>query len=69
MRGNYIIWNTLTGIYDGAYTHLSDAMDVYKRMSREEPRGKWIVVQLTYAPIGMGLADEMFHANQGLDIL
>ena len=35
MKGNYVIWDTKTGINDGAYVSLEDAMDRYKKMSEE----------------------------------
>ena len=61
MIGNYIIWDTKTGINDGAYPNLEDAMYRYKKMSSENPNGEWVVVQLIY---GSSLSNEKFHANQ-----
>jgi hypothetical protein len=60
MKGNYVIWDTKTGINDGAYVSLEDAMYRYKKMSEETPDGAWVVVQVVY---GSHLADDKFHAN------
>ena len=64
MKGYYIIWDTVTGIYDGAYADIEDAMALYKQMVDKNPAGKWIIVQVVYSPQGQSLADEKFHANQ-----
>jgi len=61
MKGSYIIWDTKTGINDGAYPSLEDAMYRYHRMSSEHPNGEWVVVKLIY---GSHLSNEKFHANQ-----
>jgi len=60
MKGNYVIWDTKTGINDGAYVGLDDAMYRYKKMSEEKPDGAWVVVQVVH---GSHLADDKFHAN------
>jgi hypothetical protein len=60
MKGNYVIWDTKTGINDGAYLSLDDAMYRYKKMSEETPDGAWVVAQVVH---GSRLADEKFHAN------
>jgi hypothetical protein len=60
MKGNYVIWDTKTGMNDGAYVSLDDAMYRYKEMSKETPDGAWIVAQVVY---GSHLSDEKFHAN------
>jgi len=59
MKGNYVIWDTKTGINDGAYVSLETAMDRYKSMSEDTPDGDWLVVQVVH---GSRLADEKFHA-------
>ena len=62
MEGLYVIWDSKTGIYDGAYRKLEDAMDRYKDMSFEHPSG-WFVVQIV---CGEDLSDLKFHTNQFL---
>ena len=62
MTGNYIIWNTKTGIYDGAYTNLEDAKARYLAMKDDD---YWFLVQ---AIDGYRLADEKFHANALEDV-
>jgi hypothetical protein len=57
MNGNYIIWNTKTGIYDGAYTNLEDAKERYIAMQDDD---YWVLVQMID---GGKLANEKFHAN------
>jgi hypothetical protein len=63
MVGYYIVWGTQSGIYDGAYRLLDDAMDSYKRMEKEHPKDSWVVVQLIHSSGSKGLADEKFYAN------
>lgn len=60
MKDGYIIWNTTTGIYDGAYSEYGMAIDRYREMSEEDPSGEWIIVQWTY---GKKLSDAKFHAR------
>ena len=57
MTGNYIIWNTKTGIYDGAYTNLEDAKARYLAMQDDQ---YWFLVQVIHGDV---LANEKFHAN------
>lgn len=64
MKGNYVIWDTKTGINDGAYVNLETAMHRYKSMSEETP-GAWVVAQVIHGP---QLADDKFHANINFDI-
>jgi hypothetical protein len=64
MEGWYIIWDTKTGIYDGAYREKLTALDRYFTMSREDKDGKWLLVQVVHHDEGASLADEKFHANQ-----
>lgn len=64
MKGNYIVWDTATGVYDGAYVLKETAILRYEKMSKDSPRGGgWCVVQLVH-PDYTKLADEKFHANQ-----
>jgi hypothetical protein len=64
MKGNYIIWDTKTGIYDGAYVDADMALDRYFQMARENKDGKWLLVQVVHSENGTVLADEKFHARQ-----
>jgi len=64
MKGDYIIWDTKTGIYDGAYVDADMALDRYFQMARENKDGKWILVQVVHSEKGTVLADEKFHARQ-----
>jgi hypothetical protein len=57
MNGNYIIWNTKTGIYDGSYTSLEDAKERYIAMKDDD---YWFLVQVIN---GGKLANEKFHTN------
>jgi hypothetical protein len=63
MDGYYIVWDTQSGIYDGAYANLEDALESHKNRTKVSPKGSWVVVQLIYSPSGHKLADEKFHAN------
>lgn len=64
MKGYYVVWDTSTGVYDGAYAHIEEVMALHKRMVDTNPAGKWVVVQIVYSPQGQALADEKFYANQ-----
>jgi hypothetical protein len=64
MKGDYIIWDTKTGIYDGAYVNADMALDRYFQMARENKDGKWLLVQVVHPEKGVSLANEKFHANQ-----
>ena len=64
MKGDYIIWDTKTGIYDGAYVDADMALDRYFQMARENKNGKWLLVQVVHSGKGVVLADEKFHARQ-----
>jgi hypothetical protein len=64
MKGDYIIWDTKTGIYDGAYVDADTALDRYFDMSRDNRDGKWLLVQVVHPEKGVSLANEKFHANQ-----
>jgi len=61
MKGGYIIWDTKTGIYDGAYADFNMANDRYIRMKEADPSGEWVIVQWVD---GKRLANEKFHARQ-----
>ena len=58
MKGDYIIWDTKTGIYDGAYTYIDMATDRYKKTSEDNPNGEWVLVQLI---AGDKLSNKKFH--------
>jgi hypothetical protein len=60
MEGMYAVWDTKTGINDGAYSNLKEAMRRYKQMSADNMDG-WLVVQIV---CGSNLSFEKFHANQ-----
>jgi len=60
MKDGYIIWNTTTGIYDGAYADLNMATDRYIRMSEDDPSGEWVLVKWVE---GKKLSDAKFHAG------
>ena len=57
MTGNYVIWDTSTGIYDGAYTNLEDAKARYAEMKDDD---NWLLVQVLD---GKRLSSLKFHAN------
>lgn len=61
MKGGYIIWDTKTGIYDGAYAELDIAIERCIKMTEDDPNGEWVIVQWVY---GKKLANEKFHARQ-----
>lgn len=63
MSGSYVIWNTKTGVYDGAYRDKGMALERYFDMSREDRGNHWILVDIVY-PEKFQLADEKFHARQ-----
>jgi hypothetical protein len=63
MIGSYIIWDTKTGIYDGAYVDGEQAVQRFFDMNRENKDGKWVLVQVVM--VKESLADEMFHARKG----
>jgi hypothetical protein len=60
MKGSYLVWDTKTGINDGAYTNLEDAMLRYKQMSADNTN-EWLIVQVV---VGSKLSNEKFHANK-----
>jgi hypothetical protein len=64
VKGDYIIWDTKTGIYDGAYVNADMALDRYFQMARDNKDGKWLLVQVVHPEKGALLADEKFHARQ-----
>ena len=64
MNGSYIVWDTKTGVYDGAYVDKITALDRYFSMARENKDGKWLLVQVVHHNDGATLADEKFHARQ-----
>jgi hypothetical protein len=64
MKGDYIIWDTKTGIYDGAYVDADTALDRYFEMSKDNRDGKWLLVQVVHPEKGASLANEKFHAYQ-----
>jgi hypothetical protein len=64
MKGYFIIWNTKTGVYDGAYSEPDRALDRYFEMSKDNDRGYWLLVQVVHPEEGVRLADEKFHAMQ-----
>jgi hypothetical protein len=59
MSAGYIVWDTKTGINDGAYTELSDAIECYVKMKTDNPKGAWVIVQWIH---GKRLAKDKFHA-------
>jgi hypothetical protein len=59
MKDGYIVWDTATGIYDGAYATIDMAIDRYIDMSQENPDGEWVLVQLI---AGNKLSDKKYHA-------
>ena len=63
MIGSYIIWNTKTGIYDGAYVDCDKAVQRFFDMNRENKDGKWVLVQVVM--VKESLATEMFHTRKG----
>ena len=58
MKNGYIIWNTTTGVYDGAYADFDMAMDRFEEMPKLD--GDWIFVQWKF---GKRLSDNMFHVK------
>jgi hypothetical protein len=64
MKGDFIIWNTKTGVYDGAYVEPDMALDRYFQMSKDNDRGYWLLVQVVYPDENVRLADEKFHTTQ-----
>lgn len=61
MGYGYVIWDTATGIYDGAYADKEDAMERYFSMLDEDPKKGWVLVEIIY-PEHFKLRDERFHA-------
>ena len=61
MKDGYIIWDTKTGIYDGAYAELDKAIERCIKMTEDDPNGEWVIVQWVY---GKKLSKEKFHARQ-----
>jgi hypothetical protein len=62
MSYGYVIWDTETGIYDGAYSQKEMAMERYFSMLEEDPKRGWLLVEIIY-PQQFKLRDERFHAN------
>ena len=62
MSYGYVIWDTETGIYDGAYLQKEMAMERYFSMLEEDPKRGWLLVEIIY-PKQFKLRDERFHAN------
>lgn len=42
---NYLIIDLKTGFYDGAYTDLTTAIEVYKRKKESDPQAGWMLVE------------------------
>jgi len=61
MGYGYVIWDTATGIYDGAYAQKEMAMERYFSMLEEDPKRGWVLVEIIY-PEHYKLRDERFHA-------
>jgi hypothetical protein len=66
MSFGYVIWDTETGIYDGAYALKEMAMERYFSMLEEDPKRGWVLVEIIY-PQQFKLRDERFHANEKKD--
>jgi hypothetical protein len=66
MSCGYVIWDTETGIYDGAYSLKEMAMERYFAMLEEDPKRGWVLVEIIY-PQQFKLRDERFHANAKKD--
>ena len=62
MGYGYVIWDTSTGIYDGAYAEKEMAMERYFAMLEEDPKRGWVLVEIIY-PQHYRLRDERFHAR------
>ena len=60
MKGSYVVWDTKTGINDGAYNKLEDAILRYKQMSADNTN-EWLIVQVV---VGSKISYEKFHANK-----
>jgi hypothetical protein len=60
MKGSYVVWDTKTGINDGAYNNLEDAILRYKQMSADNTN-EWLIVQVV---VGSKISNEKFHANK-----
>ena len=60
LKNGYIIWNTTTGLYDGAYLDFAMAHEIYIKMSENDPSGEWVLVQWLE---GKKLSDEKFHTK------
>ena len=63
MIGSYIIWDTSTGIYDGAYLDGEQAVQKFFDINRDNKDGKWVLVQVVM--VKESLVNEMFHARKG----
>ena len=66
MGYGYVIWDTATGIYDGAYSQKEMAMERYFAMLEDDPKRGWVLVEIIY-PQQYRLRDERFHARVDKD--
>jgi hypothetical protein len=61
MEKNYVIWDSVSGAYDGAYASLNSAQASLTSMKERHPSRYWCIVQIIESPESKCLADDTFH--------
>jgi hypothetical protein len=62
MSCKFVIWDTSTGIYDGAYADKDVALERYFAMLENDPKRGWVLAEIIY-PQEFRLSDDKFHAK------
>ena len=62
MKKNYVVWDSASGAYDGAYVSLNSAKDSLNLMKKLHPSKCWCIVQIIKEPESNYLADDTFHS-------
>jgi hypothetical protein len=63
MNKFFIVWDSFSGAYDGAYRLMVDAEESLVEMKKRYPSKHWCIVQMVQNSESRSLADEHFHTH------